>query len=263
MTHVASFEGLIALDRRGRALRRSTSCVLAVLAHAGLGWGAMQAEAPIARPVASITEVELLPPPREVEAPAPEPEPEEARTPEAPAPTPPPRAPRARPAPAQGRAAAAGKLLTADEAAPTASEPVRFVTDPNGGAYGMGVVAVGGSARRGDGPAVTPAPVQPRAETKPAPAVKLSRAPQLVGGDPCRGFFPQGTQVDRGEADVRVSVSAEGRVTKISVAREEPAGQGFGGAARRCLGTAQFAPALDERGLPVPWTMPVTVKFSR
>ncbi|MBK7401759.1 MAG: hypothetical protein IPJ34_37280 [Myxococcales bacterium] len=119
----------------------------AVLVHVGIVFAAVAQPAP----------AHAAPPPVEIEIETPEPpkeEPpkeevkEEPKAPEAKAePTAAPQAP----PPAAPPAAKAGALLTANDDAPKAKgeEPVSFVTDPNGGAYGSGVVQKGGTAEVG------------------------------------------------------------------------------------------------------------------
>jgi hypothetical protein len=146
----------------------------------------------------------------------------------------------------------------------TSDEPVRFVTDPNGTAFGYGTVQRGGSAASAPLGAALPvgkpsAPVGSGSGENPV----LSRAPQLGESDPCRGFFPSRAQVDRGEVALRVRVETDGKVRSVSVSREAPLGHGFGFAARDCLLSKRFTPALDREGREVAVVSPVTVRFSR
>ncbi|HEX6240823.1 MAG TPA: energy transducer TonB, partial [Polyangiales bacterium] len=87
--------------------------------------------------------------------------------------------------------------------------------------------------------------------------------PRLDESDPCRGFFPTGASVDRGEVTVALRIGADGAVQRASVQREEPAGQGFGASATRCLKAKRFLPARDENDRAVIAEAPVTVRFSR
>jgi hypothetical protein len=62
---------------------------------------------------------------------------------------------------------------------------------------------------------------------------------------------------------MRVRVERDGAVRSVSVDRESPAGHGFGFAARDCLLSKRFTPALDRAGAEVAVVSPVTVRFSR
>jgi protein TonB len=235
--------------------------VIALVAHGALVALALNTD-PAVPPLVSVTEVELLkPPPPPPAAPAPEPPPPAAA---ALAPRPERRAaPRPAPAPAPPPASAA-PLRTIDESVKTSDEPVRFVTDPNGTAFGYGTVQRGGtaaSASAGAALAVAQPSVPARSGSGQNPI--LSRAPKLGESDPCRGFFPTRAQVDRGEVALRVRVEADGKVRSVSVSRETPVGHGFGFAARDCLLSKLFTPALDKDGHEVAVVSPVTVRFSR
>ena len=250
-------------SRTGQVLGALTALAL----HAAVTLAAFQCQPTQASAPLAVTEVDLMP----VELPAPEPEP--ARAPEpppapeqapAPAPRPEPRVARhAAPPPP----AAAGALHTAREDAPEPSEPVRFAVDANGGAYGFGVVAAGGS-RSGQAGGTGPASA-PVAAAAPAPAVPSERPrafavpPRLEESDPCRGFFPSAASVDRGEVTVTLRIAADGAVQRVSVQSEQPADQGFGASATRCLKAKRFVPARDQSGANVMAEAPVTVRFSR
>ena len=162
------------------------------------------------------------------------------------------------------RSPPAAEVRTVDEAAKTSDEPVRFVTDPNGTSFGYGAVQRGGTAEaasptaRGGQPAPGPA----RAGSGTGLPV-LSRPPRLGESDPCRGFFPKRALADHGEVALRVRVERDGSVRVVTVGSETPAGQGFGAAARECLLSKHFSPALDEGGREVAVVSPVTVRFSR
>jgi len=220
------------------------------------------------------TTVERTPPPVEVEFLAP---------PEPPPPPPPP--PEAEPeqaqaAPAQAlaappAAARAGALHLAKADAAPAQQPeeaVDFTTDPQGASYGGGVVAVGGTADFG-AKGARAVPVGGNAPQAPVtarpvgdgltPASDLSRKPQLPGGDPCRGFFPNAAQDDVGNVAVMVTVGKSGRVSNTQLVSESPRGQGFGAAARTCLASQTFVPALDRAGNAAATAIRVNLRFSR
>lgn len=233
-------------------------------------------------------EIELAPPEaaKPPEPPKPEePKPEEAK-PEPPAPEAPKAivlpAEKAPPASAPAPAAArAGALLTASDDAPKSAgeEPVRFVTDPDGGSYGSGVVARGGTADvgapgakvggapNGAGAAIAkpPAPVaKPSGGGEALVAAKdWSRAPRLGDADACKGYFPSAADDDAGEVVVQVVVRASGEPGGVTVVTESPRGQGFGAAAKSCLSGKRFEPALGKDGQAVAAATSVRIKFSR
>lgn len=212
---------------------------------------------------------ETPPPPKEEPKPEPAPEPKVEPTPTAAPATPPPAAP---------PAAKAGALLTANDDAPKAKgeEPVSFVTDPNGGAYGSGVVQKGGTADVGQEgakagsvgttpnapPAPKAAPPAPKADALVA-AADLSRPPKLAEADACKGYFPKSADDDAGDATLLVVVKPSGAVASATVIGESPAGQGFGSAARTCLLGKTFVPALDKAGAAVSTATKVHLRFSR
>jgi outer membrane biosynthesis protein TonB len=217
-------------------------------------------------------------PPLEVELGAVDPEPPPAPTapappeedrPSEPAPARPAKiAPRpaATSAPPVAAAAKVGALLTSGETADSA-DPVAFFSDPSGGVYGSGVVARGGQAEHGAGPPVAAAGAlrsggPGRAESV-TPVADLSRAPTLDEPDACRGFFPADAAVDTAKVDLVVVVQTGGRVSSATIARESPAGEGFGRAARACLLSKRFTPGADKGGRPVTASAAVRVHFTR
>jgi periplasmic protein TonB len=206
----------------------------------------------------AVTEIALAPPP----LPAPPPPSETPPAPEPPAPAAQPRRARAPRADKPEPVAKAAPVRTIDEAVKSAEEPVRFVTDPNGTSFGYGAVQRGGTAEAASPSARgQPAPGPARAGSAGQPV--LSRPPRLAGSDPCRGFFPKRAGVDHGEVTLRVRVERDGSVRSVTVDRESPERQGFGAAARDCLLSKHFSPALDEGGREVAVVSPVTVRFSR
>jgi protein TonB len=248
-------------SRRRRGLTLAM-LVIAVAGHAVAGTLApTEAEhAKVAPPV----EVEFLPPEPPQPPPLPALEPEKVEPAKAA------RAPAERaPEPAQ-----AGRLLTAKPEAPPeqSNEPVDFVSDPNGTTYGGGVVAIGGKAAVGKagaragvashGDTVDAGPKRPAGDGLVA-ASDLSRAPRLNESDPCRGFFPRNASNDTAQASVLVTIGKNGGVSSARVVAENPAGQGFGQAARACMMTKRFVPALDRSGDPAATALRVNVRFSR
>jgi translation initiation factor IF-2 len=252
-----------------RTLRWSLSAIMALGAHAALALGAFAMPAP--QPAAvEVTEIELVPPKAPEPAPsAPAPEPEKTDEPSQ-------RESASAPRPADNRApvARAGNVITAKSDAPTpaGSDPVDFVTDPNGSTYGSGIVARGGTADHGSGgptpraasPAVSSTPAaRPAAKSDIVPASDLSRAPVLSTGTNCAGYYPRSADADSALVTLVVVVAPDGGIASLSVAGESPAGQGFGAAARACIGTGRFRPALDKTGRAVKSATRVRVTFTR
>ncbi|MEO8902085.1 MAG: energy transducer TonB [Polyangiaceae bacterium] len=172
-------------------------------------------------------------------------------------------------------AARAGALhLAKPDAAPgqQTEQAVDFTNDPHGATYGGGVVAVGGTAAFGAvGARLTPTPgtaVSASAQARPlgdalTALADLSRKPQLPGSDPCRGFFPAGAREDAGDVAVLVTINKTGRVANTRLLSETPSSQGFGAAARACLASRQFVPALDRAGNLAATAVRVNLRFSR
>lgn len=247
--------------------------MIAALAHAAFGFG-VRVEPPPA-PVTRVTEIELAPPP----PPPPEPPPVVEPEPPPPVADTVPTAPAPKSAlPAAPAAARAGALMTAkpdDAKPPTPEAPVEFVTDPNGTSYGGGVVQRGGTSDFGQKGAIAGggaptatgrAPAAPGPAPKSdgiTPAANLSRAAKLTEVDACRGYYPSEAVDDAATATLTVVVRPGGDVASVSVLAETPAGQGFGRAARACLLTKRFSPALDRAGQAVTAATTMNVRFSR
>jgi hypothetical protein len=233
----------------------------------GAAFAASERRALPASPNILPLEVELAPAPEPAPSEMPEPEEEPLRA-EPIAPVQAKAAPRlvATAAPAIAAAAKVGALLTSGETMDS-SEPVAFLSDPNGGTYGSGVVAHGGTADHGTGRVIT-AEAPPSLPSRPSgdevtPAANLSRPPSLEEADACRGFFPREAVVDVGKVDLIDIVQPSGRVKTVNIARETPAGEGFGAAARTCLLAKRFAPAMDRAGRAVTAQTAVRVHFTR
>ena len=199
--------------------------------------------------------------------PEPPPAPPPPPAPVTPEPERPARAERAKTSATPAPARAGALLTTPEEPTPTpaADEPVRFVTDPNGRGYGSGMVARGGTADHAEHAAPVPPSPSPAPAAKPGLvfAERLSRQPSLGAHDPCRGFFPQGAQTNRGEVSVIVTVRDQGAVVRTEIESETPLGQGFGSAARACLAKQRFEPALDDAGNPTAARTRVRITFAR
>jgi TonB family protein len=153
-------------------------------------------------------------------------------------------------------------VITAGEGS---DAPVSFVTDPNGGEYGQGVVAANGVGHHAGTAPSTSAKVieEPKPVAPVVAAKKVATPPRLVEANACRGFFPSGAEDDAATVAVAVTVQANGSVTTANVVSESPKGQGFGAAARLCVTSRKFVPASGEDGLPMPASATVNVHFSR
>lgn len=246
---LAASPGPLLIGRERDSLRSFVALGIALLVHGALAASAVGLR-PSAMPAASVTEIELAPPreaPPKLDPPAPESPP--AATPAATL-----RRPTAVRAPAR---VAAPPVLTAREDVAPVDEPVRFVTDENGTAFGSGLVAQGASA------GVASAAGAPEPGGPPAAPPSLSRAPRLSVADPCRGFFPKRARVDRGEVTLKVRVEPDGSALWMAIVSERPAGEGFSFAARDCLRAQRFTPALDRAGRATAVVSPITVRFSR
>jgi hypothetical protein len=242
--------------RRGVAL---TALFLALAGHAMAGTFAP--DAPERQLLAPPVELEFLEP----EAPVPPPLPARVDQDDKPAPA------RSERAPEPARAA---RLLTAkpDALPAQVNEPVDFVSDPNATVYGGGVVAVGGTAAFGKtgaragvaarGDVVDAGPKRPAGDGLVA-AGDLSRAPRLSESDPCRGFFPRNADSDSAQASVLLVIAKSGAVSSARVVAENPPSQGFGAAARACMLSKRFVPALDRAGEAAATSLRVNVRFNR
>lgn len=249
---------------RRLSARVLSAFALALVAHSAIATYALGRVRAITRdpPPLAVEFLDAEPPPP---PPPPAPEPE---TPKAAEPT-------AAPAAAPPPAARAANLMTAKEDVPSAQtpeEPVDFTTDPNGTSFGGGVVARGGTADFGvKGAVAGPArPAAPQAKatgstggSELVPLANLSRKPSLGESDPCRGFFPSSAQSDTASAGVFVVLSKAGKVTSARVVTESPVGEGFGAAARACMLSKSFVPALDRSGNPAATSLRVNVRFRR
>lgn len=280
-----SFEAALSFGSRGEGLGGVSAVLFAAGLHVGLGLVALTLPRTSESAPVSAMEVEMAAwqAPSEPELaneslaepepePAPEPEPDVAE----PRPTPAPVARERVAAPVQDAepppAAHAGALLTATAEPAPGATPVRFVSDPSGASFGFGVVARGGTATHGaigaavggqGQPGLAPA-AQPGGHG-PAitPASELSRPPRLEQEDVCRGHFPSTSRVDQGVVTLRVVVQPGGATSRVSVERESPPDEGFGQAARVCLRSARFTPALGVDGTPTTAAARVTIRFSR
>jgi len=66
-----------------------------------------------------------------------------------------------------------------------------------------------------------------------------------------------------GDVAVLVTVGKSGRVSNTQLLSESPSGQGFGSAARTCLASQSFVPALDRAGNSAATAIRVNLRFSR
>ena len=239
----------------------------AVGVHAAIAFGSASAWVSPPPLPAIVSEVELAPPPLPVPVLPEVPPPAEEPAPTAPAATTPVAPVRAAPSPAAARA---GAIMAADPTAKGSEDMVDFVSDPAGTSYGSGVVTRGGTATHSTGgiarvppPTAPPARGPSTAEEGVTPSASLSRAARLQGDDPCSGYYPAEATADSGSAVISVVVLPSGKVARVSMKEEAPAGQGFGAAARRCLSSSSFTPALDRAGNIVSAALTVRVRFSR
>jgi hypothetical protein len=215
-------------------------------------------------------EVELVPPP-ELPPPAPEPEAPPTPAPASEAKAAPLSAPRAAATPPPLARAGALHIAKADDNAPAADDPLDFTHDQSVMGFGAGVVAMRGTAAfapQGAAPAkvqaARPMPTAaPGAGEALTPVADLGRKPALGEADPCRGYFPRDALDDVANASVLVVVGKNGGVSKVSVISESPLAQGFGNAARACMLTKHFTPALDREGRPTATAIRVNVRFAR
>lgn len=261
-----SARSILAMPSDESPLRGPLALLGAFALHAAIALAPRPAAAP--PPDAAPLEIELPPPPVEPAPPPPEPpSAPEPPTKTAAAPAPAPIA--ARPA-AHAAAARAGNVLTQAPNAAPSEDILDFVTDPSGASYGSGTVMRGGTAAAASGP-VAASPTRGvgtgRGPVGDGDAIvspeHLSRRARLGERDVCSGFFPRDADADVAEVTVVAVVRANGAVASVTVAAESPRGQGFGAAARRCLGASRFEPALDERGQAVSSAPTVKVRFSR
>lgn len=204
------------------------------------------------------------PPPPPVQPPISPPEPQLAA-----------HAPTVKAAAAPPEPARAGALLTAKAdpvPTPAADEPVDFTNDPSVLGFGSGVIAVGGKAQVGTAnarpgaasPSTGASGVAPRTTGEALTAASdLSRKPALGESDPCRGYFPSRATDDVASAAVMVTIAKSGAVSNVRILSESPAGQGFGAAARTCIGSKRFSPGLDRDGNPTATAIRVNIRFMR
>jgi hypothetical protein len=256
------------LGARRRSKVPAVAGFVAISMHAAIALAIGRSEPPRA-PVVTTTEIELAPPPEPPPA-------EKIVSPEPPSDAPAPlrNVTAAKPAAAPA-AAKAGRVITAapTPSAPTTDEPVSFASDENGGTFGSGVVAKGGTAAIGVANAkangvvgsqpTAPAPVANSGGSSLVAAADLSRAPALRDPGACKGFFPSTAEDDVASVSLMIVVQPTGKVSSASVVAETPRGQGFGGAARVCLLANAFTPPLDKAGRAVATSTKVTVRFSR
>jgi outer membrane biosynthesis protein TonB len=257
---------VIALAERARDIAIAPWLVVAALVHVAVAaiHPAARGRAPSTEPM---LEVDLAVAPAIPEAPARAPEeaaPDAVKDesvvekPRTPAPARKAAAPKAAP-----EAARAGAVLASGEAS-APGDPVSFVTDPNGASYGIGVVARGGTADRGDGARAAPPPATTGAAADAVtPASQLLRAPKLEEADPCRGFFPARATADVGTVTLSLVVRSSGAVSEASVIDESPRGDGFGAAGRACLRAKRFSPGLGPDGSPTTSATTVRIHFHR
>ena len=268
----SSLDSLFA--RTHRTSSRLAWCIgVALAGHVATGM-ALSRRPPASASAPRIIELDmaaLVPPAPKLPAPAPAPAEEEAAQ-ALPEPM------HARPALAKAAAPAAAKagaLLTAkeDSTASRGDEPVDFVSDPTGKEFGGGVVARGGTADFGEKGAKVNGVLGGKGESGVAPgaakadaitpASSLSRAARLDEPDACRGFFPRSADADAALVSLVLIIRPGGEVTSASILSENPPGQAFGKAAKSCLLSKRFIPALDREGKPTTSSQVIRMHFER
>lgn len=91
----------------------------------------------------------------------------------------------------------------------------------------------------------------------------LVHGPILRAATSCAGYFPVDARTGRGEVEIDVTVDAGGHARESHVLNEQPFGQGFGVAARGCVQTLSFAPAVDRSGAAVSGHAKLRLRFAR
>lgn len=122
---------------------------------------------------------------------------------------------------------------------------------------GTSTTAVRDTAARGAAP-------PPVVRAPAAPAVDLSRPPQLAGGARWDCPFPleaDDAGLDHAVVTLRVDVGSDGGVQRVSIVSDP--GNGFGREARRCAGSKRWQAAVDRTGHPLAAAATVNVRFDR
>jgi hypothetical protein len=91
----------------------------------------------------------------------------------------------------------------------------------------------------------------------------VTRAVLVASTAACNGFFPATAASDDGVVTLSMQVTPSGRAHAGRVLDEQPLGEGFGNAARRCLERVRFQPALDRHGQPAASTSVLRLRFAR
>jgi protein TonB len=236
------------------------ACAAAVSLHAGLVAALASQRRDVAAPASAKPKpilrlapvVELAPPQAEPVPPPPVSLPRAVRV-----------ASRPRAAPSRGPSAAAGQALAASENPAAGLDATDFdLTVGKGKQYGGGVTAA--------------------AEISSRPARAVARARHATGdgldGNGASHAHPVGLPAhdwrcpwpdeaeaaafDEQTAVIRVSVEADGRVTRTELVSDP--GLGFGRVAQECARRQRFSAATDAHGRPVPArSPPIRVKFTR
>lgn len=85
----------------------------------------------------------------------------------------------------------------------------------------------------------------------------------LGAGDPCAGYFPADSKVQRGTVRLDVDVDPRGLVTGSRVRAVEPKDAGLSQAALACATRLRFKPASDGAGQPVTSRATLLLRFER
>lgn len=91
----------------------------------------------------------------------------------------------------------------------------------------------------------------------------LVHGPILRAATGCAGYFPADARAGHGEVEIDVTVDARGHARASQVLNEQPWGQGFGVAARGCVRTLSFAPAVDRSGAAISGHAKLRLRFDR
>ncbi len=226
-------------------------------------------------------EVEPPPPPKEEKPKEPEPEPPpEPEAPPAPKPVVQPQtkpdAPKdTKPEPPKAEAAQAGKTLVA--AADVADFSNDFTMIQGTGAnFAGGTTMADGTSKdavrnrkvgsdgvpQGTGSAPAAAPPPPSNEPDRSRPARPTHAAWSYSH-----LFPAEADaegIDNATVQIAVTIRADGSAQSVKILNEQPAGNGFGRAARTCALSQRYEVAFDRAGQPIAaTTAPFTVRFTR
>lgn len=90
-----------------------------------------------------------------------------------------------------------------------------------------------------------------------------ARAVLIAQTAACDGLFPHTAASDGGVVTLSMQVTPHGRAHASRIVDEQPRGEGFGAAARRCLERIRFQPARSAQGLAIESTSVLRLRFAR